>query len=178
MGTHLYYNLDLELTDNVYRTVSNYGGTSYRVYNFFSDEAQVVTRNKVGPVTTNGGFRAFEFNSCDGTPTKKGLIANNLAVAGGTGSTSTNYGLFFNNCGFQEVVHNSLVVAGTSSGNRAMYINSGGGLEVFNNNMVNFGAGTGFYLNSAFAIVAGDNNNIYAPNGDVGFVTAAQSRAC
>lgn len=175
MGTQLYYNLDLQVTDNVYRTVSSYTGTSYGMYNYFSDEAQVVTGNKIGPVTKSGSFYAFDFNSNDGTAAKKGIIANNIVVAGDTGSTSVNYGMYFNNCGFQQVLHNSLVVSGSSTGNRALFVSSGGALELFNNNISNFGSGTGFYLSSAFAVVASDNNNIYAPDGEVGFVSAAQS---
>ncbi len=165
-GTHLYYQDAPSFTNNTFESNTTYTGSIYRFYFLYCDNGLTITGNQA-----KGDFYGYGIyiGNCDATPVNNGLIANNFIQVGDPASTNTSYGIYLTNSGYQRIVHNNVNLESNGTSSRAIYLTSGGANEVLNNNFVNTGPGYAYYLNSQYSVTQMDHNNLYAPNGNVGF---------
>ena len=165
-GSSLYYQDGLNFMGNHFIGNTPYTGSVYRYYFFECDGDLVVANN-----TATGdqyGYGLY-LSGCDGRSVSHGKVYNNMIRVGNTLTTSTSYGLYVNNCGYQDFYHNSILVTSQSTFSRAAYFTSGGGNELVNNNLVASDQGYAIYLLSQYSLTNADFNNLYAPNGNVGY---------
>ncbi len=178
-GARLYYQDSVNFNWNDIMYTNTYTGTSYGVYTQYADNLSSFKYNKVIGDTnqiTNGGWRyGMYFANCDGTSANHVAVHNNMIANGDTVGTSTQYGIYMSNCGFFDVYHNSVALHNQGTNSRALYGTSGGGSSMANNILANFGAGYAVYLNSGFTFLNVDYNNLWAPNGNVGYMGGAQA---
>jgi hypothetical protein len=167
-GMRLYYQDAPIVTENHYTSNSTYTGTMFAIYLYYSDNAMEVSYNIVEGTNT-GAFYGLYFGQCDGLPTDNSNVFNNMVTTGGIGSTSTCYGIYSTNSGNMNLYGNNVLARGNGSSTRALYATSGGNIKVYNNNFVTSTPGFGVYLASPYSVVEMDHNNIYAPNGNVGY---------
>lgn len=170
-GVRLYYQDAPQLVGNDFTTNSTYTGLVYRFYMVYCDNGFLVKDN----VATGDryGYGVF-LSNCDGSANAHGRIYNNMLTIGNPATTNTSYGIYATNSGYMDIAHNSVSLMSNGTNSRAMYITSGGLNNIWNNNLVVDGPGYGIYVTSAFSITAMDYNNIYAPNGNVGYFNGAQ----
>ncbi|MGD1846095.1 MAG: beta strand repeat-containing protein [Salibacteraceae bacterium] len=173
-GIRTWYTSNLKFRNNEIRSNALYTGTSYGAYFYYADNAFEATGN-----TIEGGGRMFTYGlymvNCDATNINKGLVANNFIHVGDTALSSTFYGMYMSNSGFQQVVHNSIAVEGTSTSGRALWIPSGGANTVCNNVIANFGQGYASYISNTFAVTQMDNNVYYSNGAVLGYYLSNQT---
>ncbi len=148
----------------------NSNSSSPIVYGLFAtnnNNAIQILKNKVILSTTGSQF-GISINTCIGTSTARGLIANNMVALTGGSSTSTNYGLNPVSSNFQDFYHNSVNVSAPSlAGGRSLIVGNGGqNLRFLNNNIANTGGGYAFYVLNTGAVNRSNYNNIYS-NGNI-----------
>ncbi len=140
-------------------------------YNY---NASQILKNKIIITTSKSQYGLYLYN-CIGTPTSRGLIANNMiALTGGT-ATTTNYGLYSAYSTYQNFYYNSLNTVSPSIANsHALYVAGGGSdLKFLNNNIVNTGGGYAYYIQNTAAIVLSNYNNIFTTGGVLGYWNGA-----
>lgn len=170
-GARLYYQDGPKFTWNDFIGNTNYTGSVWRFYFLYCDNDLVVANN-----TTTGDYYGYGIyvGNCDGTVAQHGKIYNNMIRVGNSATTSTTYGMYFTNNGYQDIYHNSVNVTSAGTFSRACYVTAGGGNTLRNNNFVNMGAGYAMYLLSQYSLVSSDHNNFYAPNGKLAYFNVDQ----
>lgn len=118
MPIYTYYTSDLKIRNNNINSNSTYT-SMYFIYAYYSDSALEITRNRIYTTTANG-YGILNYY-CDGTPTKTGLIANNI-IRIGTGSSTTNFGIRTQYASHCLIANNTVVVSTTSTTGYAGYI--------------------------------------------------------
>lgn len=174
-GAYFYYVKDLKFNNNRVFGETSYTGTRYAAYFYYCDGAFEITGNEIYSLGTSGWYYGLYMGQSDGTPSSRGLIANNMVQVGKPGLTSTVYGIYSTNSGFMDIYGNNVLVTEGGTLSRAFYATSGGATEVENNNFVSYAGGYGVYLLSAFSISKMDHNNIYCPAGNVGYFGSDQA---
>ena len=121
-----------------------------------TDELQVL-RNKVSLSNSNCGIRLYR---SVGTSAKRGLVANNFVVVGGT---SYAYCIWTYDCDYQNIFNNSLRINSTSTTDGVAFLTTNGSTNIVlkNNILANFGGGWALYSASATDISASDYNDLY-----------------
>ena len=170
MGLRFQYQDACIVTDNHFVGNTNYTGSVYRYYFFNCDNDILIANN-----TATGDYYGYGIymSSCDGNANARGQIYNNMLRIGNSVTTSTSYGIYLTNCGFQDVYHNSVNVTSNSNFSRACYVTSGGGNTLTNNIFVNQGPGYALYVQSNYSLSNSDYNDLYAPNGNVGYFASS-----
>lgn len=165
----------LVIENNVFDDISNYGilmqyhnapivrnntfnNVSRPVYCQYADNGLRITGNNI---TTDGniGDASISLYFCDGTPTARGLVANNFVQASGSQFRS---GITVYVSNYQNIYHNSIHLNNTSTSSRALYLESGGNLRALNNILANTGGGYAYYVSSANAVNISNFNDLYA----------------
>ena len=165
-GIRLYYQDAPKMKWNRFETNSTYTGLIYRFYMIYCDNDLEV----IGNVATGDRYGyGIYMSNCDGSPGRIGRVENNMITVGNPATTSTSYGIYMTNSGRMDLAYNNINIQSNGTNSRALYITSGGLNNVWNNNFVNEGPGYAVYVTSSFSINAMDYNNIYAPNGNLGY---------
>jgi hypothetical protein len=95
-------------------------------------------------------------------------FVNNFIHIGDSASTSTSYGLYLNDVDEILVANNSFFIESQGSSSRGIYDGfSSQNMRILNNNVYNNGPGYGVYYQGG--VVESDYNNLYVPNGYVGY---------
>ncbi len=169
-GIHLYYMEDVTVTNNIVRFSGNYSGSTYCAYSSYNN----------GNLTFNGNdfnvpSRGYNWylSNCTSYAASSSYMSNNFFSISDSLNTGTSYGIYMTNTSNLNVINNSINMYSGGINSRALYMTSGLGNKVYNNNIVNWGPGYGFYLNGGLS--SSDYNNIYAPNGNVGYFGVAQN---
>ena len=165
-GARFQYQEAPEVGDNRMTTNTPYTGAVWGFYFLDADKAVRIYGNQVD--FTNYGYGIYLGNA-DGTNSAHGRMWNNFVHIGNPATTSTSYGIYLTNSGYQDIVANNVNVESNGSFSRALYATGGGANELYNNNLVNTGPGYAIYVISVFSISLSDHNNLYAPNGNVGY---------
>jgi hypothetical protein len=160
-ASYFYYTKHLKFIDNTITTNSNYT-SFYGLRSYYGDGAFHLTGNKINGF--RGGYGFYLYYS-DGTSADRGLIANNVIVAG-NGTSSTAYGIRSNYSSYQRFYNNTVNVRSTSSGGYAGYFyyssTTYSNNEIYNNVFANTGGGRAMYIYNPNYIAAQDYNNLYA----------------
>jgi PKD repeat protein len=167
-GSRLYYMDAPVFTNNVAMRNSTYTGTDYAFYFFYCDNGSVITHNTAMGNATSGWRYGIYLSNCDATAANRGLVANNMLHAGLTGDGNTYYGLYMTSTGYMNIYNNSTLTDGGNN-SRAFYISNGGANTVLNNNFIDLGAGFAAYLADNYSVTSMDNNNMWAPGGNLGY---------
>ncbi len=124
----------------------------------------VLTGNIVMSSTgTDGGLK---IENCTGISSKRGLVANNVVIAGGI---STAYGIYTRNSDYVNVYYNSTRISSSNlTGGRGYYNFGGNNVDVRNNVFTNFGGGYTYYANNSTAITNSNYNNLYTTGNFIG----------
>ena len=166
---HLYYQDSVTVTGNMMELNGLYTGTNYVMYSYYMNGVSTVADNYLH--TTQDGYGWYA-SQCDAPPTVKARAYNNRIIVEDSVSTSTSYGIYFTGSDNWIVSNNSINIISQGTSSRALYF-SGGGMELYSNNLRNDGPGYGIYYSSG--LTASDNNNIYVPNGNVGYFSGDQA---
>lgn len=159
-GPHLYYQEDIQVTNNVLTPSPLYSGTLYRLYLLYCDGATNVSGNDIQGM--NYGYGIYASN-CDALASTPARFYNNMIHVGDTINTSTSYGMYFTGCSNQLITNNSINLQSNGTNSRSFYISGGLNNVIYNNIFSNMGPGYSMYLISG--VTECDNNNYYAPNG-------------
>jgi parallel beta-helix repeat protein len=170
-GAYLYYLNAPIINNNVVYSNSSYT-SFYGISAAYCDNALEITKNTIEHSQSGYGIRVYY---SDGTPSAKGLIANNMvSYYNGTG---TLYGVYHYYSTYQDYYHNSIQVEGTGASTRALYMYGSTTTTIDNVNMKNNifenigSVGQAIYTSAAntFSNWDSDYNNIYAPNTDFAY---------
>ncbi len=118
----------------------------------------VVAGNRIISNNENGGIKLYD---CVGTTTKKGLVANNFIMIGGSYYA---LGIHIDNCDYQNIYHNSVRISSTHNSYGRAFYNEGTSqnLVLKNNIFSNFGGGYAFYVSDPSDITESDYNDFYS----------------
>jgi len=163
---------------NNYLTRTNPAATSayFGISVNFVDSTITITKNKV--YAFNGGQNGIRLRTTVCNPATPGLIANNFAQTGGTG---TSQGLSLeDNCENVNVYHNNVLVSSTSTTlGRALNIAGSApvNLNFVNNVFANTGGGYAYYVPTASTagVNVSDYNDLYSSGANIGFWGVAQA---
>ena len=172
-GARCGFQNDLVFTNNRAYGESIYTGIRYGFYFATCENGFQVTNNHVFQGLLNGWYYGLYFTACDGNPSDRGLVANNMVQVGKDGSTSTMYGIYLTTSGYINVLNNSVLVSSGGATSRALFATAGGAISVMNNNFTNYTAGYGVYLGSIYSITEMDYNNTHSPGGIYGYYGGA-----
>ncbi|MCR9173796.1 MAG: PKD domain-containing protein [bacterium] len=159
-GPHLYYQENLEVSNNVFTPGDIYTGSIYRLYMVYCDGPTQISGNDIRGM--NYGYGIYTSNS-DATVTEPARYYNNFVHVGDTGTTSTSYGIYITGSSNQHVINNSVNIQSNGTSSRAFYHTGGANGAVYNNIFSNTGPGYAMYINNG--VSDQDNNNFWAPNG-------------
>ncbi len=171
-ATYLYYTKNLEYINNTITT--NSSSTSfYGIYGRYCDGAFHLTGNRINGF--RGGYGMYLYY-CDGTSSARGLIANNVIIAG-NGTSSTAYGMRDNYSKYMRIYNNTINVRSTSGSGYAGYFyfssSTYPGNEIYNNVFANTGGGRALYVYNPTYTEGCDYNNIYTTGGTLAYVGSA-----
>lgn len=154
-GIYSYYQDSIVISDNIIKSL---GGSSYprAIYAYYSDNAQF-TANNILLQGQNYAYGMYMYY-CDGSYSNPSLIANNMInIKGGTG---TNYGIYFGNNTYTNLVNNTILINGGSSTSRGLYVSSGTN-NVAKNNIFVSTIGYSAYYSSTTSFFVVDYNDYY-----------------
>ena len=169
-ASRLYYQDSPTFSGNTATVNSGYT-TGFDVFYFgYCDSSLVVTNNNA---YLNGLYGdGISIYYCEGSSTAHALVANNQVTIDAGASTSTTYGIYLTNSDFPDVYHNSVYMMSQGTSSRGIYSVSGIQNAIMNNSVYNAGPGYAVYYGSG-SVGSSDYNNLYAPNGSVGYLGAA-----
>jgi len=159
------YMEDMDAAVVMNNTISVTGYSSYYGINLVDvNNDFVLTGNYVSSIDgTSGGLR---IDNCTGTSSKRGLVANNVVVSGGT---SYAFGIYTRYSDYVNVYYNSTRISSSNYTLGIGYYNfNGNNVDVQNNVFTNFGGGYAYYTNNATAVTNSDYNNIFTTGNFVG----------
>ncbi len=166
-GPHLYYQEDIEVSNNIFTPGTFYTGSIYRLYMVYCDGASQISGNDVRGMRYGYGIYA---SNCDAQALNPAQYYNNMIHVGDTNSTSTSYGIYFTGSTNQLITNNSVNLQSNGVSSRAFYITGGTNNKIYNNILSNMGPGYAMYVNNGLS--ESENNNFYAPNGIPFYFTA------
>ncbi|MFC2151106.1 NosD domain-containing protein [Bacteroidota bacterium] len=134
-------------------------GKQEGIYLYYCDDDINILNNEI--FVSDDSYYAIYLNNCDGSPSNKGLIANNFVGVYGAGGTYGSFGIKLDISTYQRVYHNSIEITGTKGS--AYHVYQGGNNEVANNVFVNSGTTTYSYnITVASSLSASDYNDLYS----------------
>lgn len=175
VGAFLLYQDGPEVSGNtMVRSVStstiDYYGISLR----FCSDRVLVSKNKITAYTGSWGIR---LRDCVADATDRGWVVNNF-VQIGTANTGRGISLE-DNCGYQNIVHNSVHYNGTNVNNgRGFFLDGAGtvGIVLLNNIFVNSGGGFAWYVSDAAqAGLVNSNHNCLYSSGTLAYWNGTQA---
>ena len=169
MGTRFYYQDSVEIHNNTISCNSVYTGSKYAMYAGYIDGYSMITNNEM--YVQGYGYGMF-LTQCDASPVMKSRAHNNTVVIEDSTTTSTSYGMYFSSCNNWIPMNNSVNMISQGTSSRAAYV-TGGAVELYNNILRNDGPGYALYM--ASGLTNSDHNDLYAPNGKVGYFGADQT---
>ena len=169
-GPQLYYQQDIEVSNNVFSPSSVYTGSIYRLFMVYCDGATQVYDNDVRGMKY--GYGIYVSNS-DAQALVPARFYNNMIHVGDTSSTSTSYGIYFTSSSNQMVVNNSVNLQSNGTSSRSIYMTGGSNNQLYNNIFSNMGPGYAIWINNG--VSESNNNNFYAPNGTKFYFSTAIS---
>jgi len=151
---------------NFISTVTNYSNF-YGFYLYSCDNESSILSNKIQAPYCGGGMGLILYY-CNGSSSKKGLIANNFIYLGN--SSNNVYGIYINSCYYQQIFYNSVNLKGTYSSGAGLYYNSwqsNTGNILLNNNICNQ---TGSFAVQFEGVSpdSSDHNNYYTTGTNLG----------
>ncbi len=169
-GARLFYQDSATFTNNWAHYDNGYT-TGLDVFYFGNcDSVLTVTNNYVYLDSLYGD--GITLSNCDGGSQSHAMVNNNQIIVNSPNTSSTQYGLYQSGSDYAQIYNNSIYIDNTGSSSRALYSTGGSNNEVINNAIVNNGSGYGvYYVTSSISV--SDYNNIYAPNGNVGYLASA-----
>ncbi|MEO0776873.1 MAG: CARDB domain-containing protein, partial [Bacteroidota bacterium] len=111
------------------------------------------------------GF-GFYFTNTDGSPTARGLLANNF-VSVGQGASRASYGIYLTASDYNDIYYNSVRVESSNGSSRAFFL-AGNETRVKNNIFANFNQGHAYYKQSGNNLET-DFNALYAPQATLAY---------
>jgi len=169
-GVRLYYQESPTFTGNSATYTSGYG-SGLDVFTFsYCDSNLVVANNfvKLDGVYGDGIYMTY----CEGSSTTHAEVYNNQIIINTTAITSAVSGMYIGYSDFPKINHNSIFIDNGSSLSEGIYSTGGILNSIKNNSIFNNGPGYGFYFLSN-SVGESENNNIYVPNGNVGYLSGA-----
>jgi len=175
-GLYIYYQDGCIVDGNVFNSASSYS-TVYGIRAGYCDNNSQIVNNQLylnGP-STNYGIYLF---NCDGQAGQEMLTANNYILI--NGSTGSLYGLYTYYGSYQQIYHNTVVLAtGDGAVEYAFYATSStstaqGNIDVQNNIFMSQAGGYAAYLTTNAVnlpyLSMMNYNNLYSPMGSVGYL--------
>lgn len=169
-GLRLDYQKGNTVTNNTIRFNGNYLGITYAAYSSYNN-GEIVFENNDFNVPTFG--YCWYLSNCTGSLGSPAYMANNFFSISNSLSINTSYGVYMINVSNMNLSNNSINIYSGASSTQSISITGGTGNNVRSNNIINWGSGYGLYLNGGLS--TSDNNNIYVPNGNVGFFGSDQT---
>jgi PKD repeat protein len=169
-----YYGMRIAYQDAVNVSHNRLHGAStysyrYGLYFYYCDKGSVITHNSIESNATSYYVYPFYLYYCDASASDRGLVANNIITAGNSSFTSTNYGMYVYNSGYQDIYNNSVSIVSGGTSSRALYLYNGGANNVKNNSFTNFGTGYAAYVYGTYSINEMDNNNLYSGGSNLAY---------
>ena len=168
-GIHSIYIDNTVISNNIIEPSAFSTGSVYRIYMYYNNGDVQIANNEIRGM--NYGY-GWYLSNCTGSAATPSQIYNNFVHVGDTANTSTSYGGYFTNVSNHNIANNSFNITSNGTTSRGLCISGGTGNDIYNNNIVNDGPGYGMYLLGGMNVV--DHNNIYAPNGRVGYFGSDQ----
>ena len=137
---------------------SNAYGNASGIYLYYCNGSFKATKNIIN--LTSGGYGMTMYYST-GTSSVYVLIANNFIIVSGT---YAGYGIYTNNCSYQNFYYNSISVT-SSSTSYGLYLYYQYYSNIENNILVNSSYGYGYYLYPAYYTYSSDYNDVYTGAG-------------
>jgi parallel beta-helix repeat protein len=173
-GIMVYYNEGVKIKNNTFIGNSAYG-FSYAMYLYYAVGAPEITGNTIKGDGGTGWYYGVYWSQGGGNNSNHAKLSNNMIQVGWNGASSSYTGIYLSGAGYIDMYHNTILVSSGGSGSEALYATSGGGIQVKNNIFANYTAGYAVYLGNAFTITNSDNNVLYSPVGNIGYVLGNQS---
>jgi len=171
-GIYLYYQDAIVIRSNTITNGSN-ATSPYGIRGYYLDNSFIIEKNNIvlnGTSTLYGMY----LGNCDGTTSNRGLIANNMVSAGGTG-TNAKHGIYFQTGYYTDFFNNSINThGGTSTSGYAFRLYGNSGNVSKNNTITNNSGGYAYYLNSAYPITS-DYNNLYTTGTNLVYYGSAKA---
>lgn len=168
-GLNLYYQENMKIRNNFIETNSSYTGLAYQIYMFTCNNGFEISGNKLNWQKTMGSHYGIYGSSLNNLNNKKGWIYNNFILTGDTLNASSAYGIYFSSALYTNVYNNNFYARNNSAANYGIYYTGGGNNELLNNNIVLPKSGTAVYVGGTVNIANSNNNNLFAPNGNIGY---------
>lgn len=166
---YLYYQRNIKVRDNKMNMLASYTGTTYSLYMWYCYDKMEITGNILTIKKPIGIHYSMYLGQCIGLNNKKGLIANNFIATTDTNNLSGTYGIYSTGNTYTDIVHNNFNLAHNTTGACGIYLTGGGNANVLNNSLVLRKMGYGLYVASVGSINNSNHNNLYVPNGNVGY---------
>ncbi len=157
MGIYLGYQDAPQLLGNRITSPGDSYSDYYGIYCYYCDNDLKVLKNKLFDIEEGNGIYLYE---CDGTSTKRGLLANNF-VHVGDGGSDEDLGINFYNSDFQNAFHNSVHVVSAYQYSAAFYATGGNSSTVKNNIFSVFDEGYAAYKSGGVSFLS-DYNDLYS----------------
>ena len=161
---HLYYTDSTTVRNNDFSVSGLYTSLNYLVYAYYMNGNAEISNNRFSMY--DYGY-ALYIGSSTSSPAAKAKLMNNSFVIEDLTSTSTSYGAYLTSANNWDIWNNSFNIISQGTSSRALYVASGGGNDIYNNNIKLDGPGYALYVGGG--VSASDYNNLYAPNGNVGY---------
>ncbi len=168
-GVYFFYHENVRLNRNVYET--NIGPDAFDRF-YFEDIYGVLEVNGNHLKSDTMAGNGFLFRDVEG----KSFVVNNFIHAGDSDDVEVSNGIKLGFDNFDMLIaHNSFYIESQNSSSRAIWDDDGfdNNLTIVNNNIYNDGPGYGIYDDGGIA--ESNSNNIYVPNGNVGYSGGDQS---
>ncbi len=159
-ATYFYYTNNLKFNYNTITTTSS-DNLFYGVRTYYSDGAQEIIGNRISGAL--GGYAMYLYYN-DGTPTAKGIVANNVISIGSATNTAQGIRSYYSSN--QRIYNNSVNIlsASLTAGVAGYFYYSSTtytGNEIYNNVFANNGGGYAMYVYNPTYNNIWDYNNLY-----------------
>ncbi len=186
-GLYHYYSDSTQIIGNDFSRPNAlaYSTTTYNMYIAGASQNLLIDGNIIHNMydkdqSTTGTFYSCMISTGAAQAGKQTMVKNNLVY--GINSSGTHYGLYTTTSGNVVFYNNTIVLdyANATAGIAYGYYHSGTatGVELLNNNFYITKTGTGLkygiYMATSTATLVTNYNNIYVPNGNVGYNSSAK----
>lgn len=165
MGMQLYYQDDLEITDNLVRTASSYTGF-YGIYLYYNSGIYVTGND----VSATLGYQALYLYESINSSSARGLIANNFFHRGGANNSQVVNIAYGSNIDF---IYNNINDYSSNTGSSALYFYYGSG-HVAKNNVLRSSNGYAIYRQST-GLGTSDYNDLYTGGTNLGYYNGVRA---
>ncbi|GAB2854238.1 beta strand repeat-containing protein [Hymenobacter ruber] len=167
--------------NDVSRALRTNPSTYYGIYNFGSSRSLAIEKNRLhdpftgNPTSTSTTYGIYLATSTGATATTTNDVVNNVLY--NINGVGTQYLIYNSGAAFSRIYNNTINADDQSANTSTTYgiYNSGASVEVKNNvvSIIRPAAGTKYGLYYSTAPTSSNYNDIYVPNGNVGYYSAA-----